>query len=240
MMKLLMLATLLSLQSLSCANAATVNLVTEEYPPFSYREGNTLKGASTDQVEMLMRAAGIDYKIELMPWTRAYAAAQATPMTCIFTTAHNAERDGLFKWVEPLLVDDNILIAKVGSGVSATTVEEAKRYTVGTQRGDYTENLLKAKGFPKIDIASDFSATLRKLLSGRIDMMPISEIYFEKLKVDQPVVRLATLSSQSLGIACEKSFPDDIRAKMQDALDKLIANGTQKAIFAKYGLHPQN
>jgi polar amino acid transport system substrate-binding protein len=25
----------------------------------------------------------------------------------------------LFKWVEPLLVDDNILIAKAGSGISA-------------------------------------------------------------------------------------------------------------------------
>jgi hypothetical protein len=71
---------------------ATVQLFTEEYPPFSYREGNTMKGASVEQVEMMMHAAGIDYTIEIMPWTRAYAA-QTTPMTCVFTTAHNDERD---------------------------------------------------------------------------------------------------------------------------------------------------
>jgi polar amino acid transport system substrate-binding protein len=240
MMKRLLFVALLGFHSVSHANAATVNLVTEDYPPFSYREGSELKGASVDQVEIMMREAGLEARIEIMPWTRAYAAAQTTPMTCVFTTAHSAERDGLFKWVEPLLVDDNILVAKAGSGVQATSLEQAKQYTVGTHRGDYTQNLLKEKGFSKIDVATDFSATLRKLLNGRIDLMPISQLYFEKMKADQPLVRIALLSSQSLGIACEKSFPDELQAKMQAALDKLIADGTQKAIFARYGLHPQN
>ncbi len=46
------------------------------------------------------------------------------------------------------------------------------------------------------------------------------------------------LSSQPMGIACEKDFPDPIcTARMQAALDKLIADGTQKQIFLKYGLH---
>lgn len=239
MMKSLLLSGLLGLFSLGSASAATVNLFTEEYAPFSYREGDTFKGASTEQVEMVMRAAGVDYKIEIMPWTRAYTAAQSTPMTCVFSTAHNAERDALFKWVEPLLVDDNFLVAKAGSGISATSLEEAKKYTVGTHRGDYTQTLLKTMGFTRIDVATDFAATLRKLLSGRIDMMPISGLYLEKMKADQPLVRIALLSSVSLGIACEKNFPDDLRQKMQDALNKLIADGTQRAIYNKYGLHPQ-
>ncbi len=237
MIKQLLLLALLSLPLTGPAHAATVKFMTEEYPPFSYHEGDALKGASVEQVELLMQKAGIDMHIELMPWTRAYAAAQATPMACLFTTAHSPERDKLFKWVEPLLVDDNILVATASSGISEGDLEDTRRYVVGTHRGDYTEKLLKEKGFPRVDVASDFPATLRKLLNGRIDLMPISEIYFEKLKVDQPLVRVATLSSQSLGIACEKSFPEDLRARMQQALDALIADGTQRAIFAKYGLH---
>ncbi len=237
MIRQLLLLALLSLPPTGPAHAATVKFMTEEYPPFSYHEGDTLKGASVEQVELLMQKAGIDMHIELMPWTRAYAAAQATPMACLFTTAHSPERDKLFKWVEPLLVDDNILVATASSGISEGDLEDARRYVVGTHRGDYTEKLLKEKGFPRVDVASDFPATLRKLLNGRIDLMPISEIYFEKLKVDQPLVRVATLSSQWLGIACEKSFPEDLRARMQQALDALIADGTQRAIFAKYGLH---
>jgi polar amino acid transport system substrate-binding protein len=60
------------------------------------------------------------------------------------------------------------------------------------------------------------------------------------MQADQPLVKIALLSSLSLGIACEKNFPDDLRARMQSALDALIADGTQKTIFAKYGLHPEN
>jgi polar amino acid transport system substrate-binding protein len=239
MTRFLLPVILFSLLSLNTASAATVNLVTEEYPPFSYREGDIFKGASTEQVEMVMRAAGIDYKIEIMPWTRAYTAAQSTPMTCVFSTAHNAERNHLFKWVEPLLIDDNFLVSKAGSGISATSLEDAKKYTVGTHRGDYTQNLLKNMGFTKIDIASDFAATLRKLLNGRIDIMPISGLYLEKMKADQSLVQIALLSSVSLGIACEKSFPDNLRTRMQDALNKLIADGTQRAILIRYGLHPK-
>ncbi len=240
MIKPLLLLALLSLSLAAPARAASVNFVTEEYPPFSYREGDALKGASVEQVQMLMQKAGIDMHIEIMPWTRAYAAAQATPMTCLFTTAHSPERDKLFKWVEPLLVDANILVATASSGIRETDLDDTRRYVIGTHRGDYTEKLLKEKGYAKVDIASDFPSTLRKLMNGRIDLMPISQIYFEKLKVDQPLVRVATLSSQSLGIACEKSFPEDLRARMQQALDALIADGTQRAIFAKYGLHLQN
>lgn len=240
MIKPLLLLALLSLPLAGPTRAATVNFVTEEYPPFSYHEGDTLKGTSVEQVQLLMQKADIDMRIELLPWTRAYAAAQATPMTCLFTTAHSPERDKLFKWVEPLLVDDNILVATASSGIRETDLDDTRRYVIGTHRGDYTEKLLKEKDFPRIDVASDFPSTLRKLMNGRIDLMPISEIYFEKLKLDQPLVRVATLSSQSLGIACEKSFPEDIRTRMQQALDALITEGTQRAIFAKYGLHARH
>ena len=237
-MKKLLLLALLTLPCLAAsASAQTIAFVTEEYAPFNYREGKVIKGATVEQVEKVMADIGVGYTLDVMPWARAFSLARSTPMTCVFATAHNASRAPLFKWVEPLLVDRNILITRKGSGVTAANLDEAKKYTVGTQREDYTETILKEKGFPKLDVASDFNATLRKLLSGRIDMMPISELYFDKLKADQPVEMVTVLSAQPMGIACEKSFPDDLRAKMQAALDKLIADGDQKQIFQKYGMN---
>lgn len=237
-MKRLLLLAFLSLPCL--AHAETVNFTTEDYAPFNYREGKEIKGATVEQVEKIMAAIGVDYTIEMMPWARAYSLARTTPMTCVFATAHNGARDPLFKWVEPLLIDRNILIRRMGSGVVAADLEAAKQYTVGTWREDYTETTLKEKGFTKLDIASDFNATLRKLLGGRIDMMPISELYFDKLKADQPLEMVTVLSTQPMGIACEKSFPDDLLAKMQAALNKVISDGDQKAIFLKYGLQLLN
>ena len=233
MKKLLLLAFLMLP---TAAAAETVSFFTEEYAPFNYRDGKVIKGATVEQVEKVMADIGVDYTLELVPWARAYGMAQTTPMTCVFATAHNSTRDPLFKWIEPLLVDRNILITKTGSGVKADTLDEAKQYTVGTQREDYTETTLKENGFTKLDVASDFNATLRKLLGGRIDMMPISELYFDKLKQEQPLEMVTVLSTQPMGIACQKDFPDDLRRRMQVALDKLIADGTQRQIFQKYGL----
>jgi len=233
MKKLLLLAFLMLP---TAAAAETVSFFTEEYAPFNYRDGKVIKGATVEQVEKVMADIGVDYTLELVPWARAYGMAQTTPMTCVFATAHNSTRDPLFKWIEPLLVDRNILITKTGSGVKADTLDEAKQYTVGTQREDYTETTLKEKGFTKLDVASDFNATLRKLLGGRIDMMPISELYFDKLKQEPPLEMVTVLSTQPMGIACQKDFPDDLRRRMQVALDKLIADGTQRQIFQKYGL----
>lgn len=221
----------------SLAHAETVSFTTEEYPPFNYRSGDEIVGATVDQISSIMKDVGVDFSIDLMPWARAYRLAQTTPMTCVFATAHKAERGKLFKWVEPLLVDRNILIKHKGSPVSADSLEEAKRYVVGTWREDYTETILHNSGFDKIDVASDFVATLKKLISDRIELMPISELYFEKLRREnQPVEFVAVLSQQPMGIACQKDFPDDLLQKMQTALSKLIADGTQKKIFLKYGL----
>jgi polar amino acid transport system substrate-binding protein len=44
-----------------------------------------------------------------------------------------------------------------------------------------------------------------------------------------------------MGIACEKNFPDDLLAPgCRPRSTALIADGTQKTIFTKYGLQPQN
>lgn len=180
---------------------------------------------------------GVDYTIDVLPWARAYSQAQSDPMTCVFATAHNEERDKLFKWVQPLLIDRNVLVKHAGSQVAATTIDDAKRYIVGTWRDDYTETILRRDSFPRIDVGTDFRATLKKLMSDRIDLMPISEFYFAKLKSQgTPLEKVTILSQQPMGIACQKNFPNDLLSRMQAALDALIANGTQQQIFEKYGL----
>jgi len=236
---LLMIATsLFSLSFLSPARAETVHFTTEEYPPFNYRDGKTPVGAITDQVRKVMADIGVDYTITSMPWARAYGQALSDPMTCAFATAHNEERDQLFQWVQPLLIDRSILIKHSGSKVTATTIGEARKYVVGTWRDDYTETILRRNGFPRIDVGSDFKASLKKLMSDRIDLMPISEFYFDKLKAEgNAVERVVVLSQQPMAIACQKDFPRDLLNRMQTALNALIADGIQKQIFLKYGLH---
>lgn len=221
----------------SAAQAQPIVFTTEDYPPYNFRDGAGYSGVGYEQVVAFMKDLGTDYTIDMMPWARAIALAESEPMHCVFTTAHIAEREGRFKWVEPLAIDRNVMIASQASGIKISTIAEARHYTVGTQRDDYTQALLERNGFPKIDLATDLNLTLKKLLSGRIDLMPISEKYYYELRQQgNPIESQFVLSEQKFSIACNKDFPEDILARMQTGLDKLIADGTQAALFRKYGM----
>ncbi len=230
---LCLLATLLPLT----AQAAELKMVTESYPPFNYREGDTYKGASVEQVKLLLEDAGIDYTMEMMPWARALFLAEKHEMHCVFTTVHNEERDRRFKWVEPLLTSRTVLIRKAGSQANPKNLEEAKAFRVGTQRDDFTQTILEQNDFPRIDLAADLQLTLKKLMTGRIDLMPISEKYYDRLKRDgQPIESTLVLAEDIYSIACNPSVPDELIGWMQESLDKIIADGTQQRLFEKYGL----
>ncbi|MFB9952248.1 substrate-binding periplasmic protein [Rhizobium puerariae] len=232
----------LLLASLSFASGAIaqqpIAFSTESYPPFSYREPDgRYRGAGVDQIEIIMRDMAMPFTMEIMPWARAIAVAETQPMHCVFAAARTPDREPRFKWILPLFVDRSILVRHAGTSIDATTIEEARQYTVGTHREDYTEALLRTSGFPKIDLSADFDTTLRKLLGDRIDMMPMSQSVYEKLRKEgTPIERVMLFSKQQLGIACNLDVPDELIAKMQANLDRLIRDGVQEAIFRRYGI----
>lgn len=230
-----------SLGAASCANGQeSISLATESYPPFSYRDADgSYKGAGIDQVEAIMSSAGLTYTIEIMPWARAITLAETSNWHCAFAAARTPEREDRFQWIVPLYIDRSILVRRAGSPVQASTIEEAKRFTVGTHREDYTEQALKAFGFTSIDLSADIDTTLRKLLGGRIDMMTMSQGAFEKLKTEGTAIeKVMDFAQQQLGIACNKNIPQPVVSRMQSELDRLIATGTQKSIENRYGIKP--
>jgi polar amino acid transport system substrate-binding protein len=230
---------LASLGTASCALAQqSIAFTTESYPPFSYRDPDgSYHGVGIDQITILMRDAGLTFTVEMMPWARAIALAETQSSHCVFAAARTPEREAHFKWVVPLLVDRNILVKHAGSAVNPATMEDARQFTIGTHRQDYTEGLLRSLGFAKIDLSAEIDGTLRKLLSDRIDMMPMSEGSYEKLKAEgTPIEKVMVFSEQQLGIACNRDVADTAIAGMQAGLDKLIRDGTQKAILMRYGI----
>jgi len=238
-MKTLLLTLCLSLAPLSSALADTLHFVTEEYAPFNYTKDGKITGIAVDQVETIAKAAGIDYTLEIMPWARAFAMAENQPNTCVFTTGHNRERADRFVWVNPLLKDQMVLVKRQGDAHDGLTPAKALELKVGSQRGDFAVEALERLGFKDIDLAADIDITLRKLLSGRIDLMPTSVKTYKKLLKDGiPVEKAMLMDGQTYGLACNKQTPQDLIASLQAELDKLILNGEQDRIFTAYGLPP--
>ena len=238
-MKTLLLTLCLSLAPLSPALAETLHFVTEEYAPFNYLKDGKVAGIAVDQVHAIAKTAGIDYTIEIMPWARAFAMAESQPMHCVFTTGYNRERAGRFAWVNPLLKDEMVLLKRKDGRKGPMTRSEALRLKVGSQRGDFAVEALEDLGFENVDLAADIDVSLRKLLSGRVDLMPTSiKTYKKMVNEGQPVEKAMLMAGQIYGIACHKETPPDLIKRLQAELDGLIVSGMQDRIFTAYGLPP--
>ncbi|KAA3513333.1 substrate-binding periplasmic protein [Agrobacterium rosae] len=217
-------------------SAERLFISTEEYPPYNFRDTDGQpSGVYMDQLKIIFQRTDIDYEATILPWARALALAETKPMHCVVAAARTPGRENQFKWVSPIHTDRNVLVARSGTHMDIKTLDDAKAYTIGTQRTDYTEAILRSLGFPRIDLSADFDKTLSKLTAGRIDLMPMSE---SALKTMPPgnFVEVVTLSHQILGMACNRSVPNALISKMQHALDDLIADGSQRRIYEKYGL----
>jgi polar amino acid transport system substrate-binding protein len=228
-------ALLLAAIASSPAAATPIRLVTESYPPYNYTDNGKLTGLSVELMHKVMEGTKLSYDMELMPWARAISLAENEDGHCVFTTVHNEERDKRFQWVEPLLTSQAYLIKTIGSDIHAKTIDEARQYLVGTQRSDYTVDLLKSKQFERIDLASEIDVTLNKLLLGRIDLMAMSgQLVNELIEKGTPIEPVLVLEENLNGVACNKSIPRETIAIMQESLNRLIADGTRAAIFKKY------
>lgn len=217
------------------AQAADIQFTTEDYPPFNFEKQNKIVGLSADQAFEIMKRAGLNYEVEMMQWSRAIGLAERDQDYCVFSASITDERLDKFLWVEPLLVSNTYLIKKTGSDVNIDSIDEAKGYTVGTQSGDFTETILQGHSFPKIDAARNMDLTLKKLLADRIDLIAVSADFYEALKQDGVPVEVALLLEETKdGIACNLNTDPTKIAKMQDALNEMIADGTQDKILSAY------
>lgn len=225
-----------ALSLFTATQAQALHLLTEEYPPFSFREAGELRGISVDQVKAIMEGAKIDYTMEMQPWARAFAMAENAPDTCVFTTGQLPERMARFKWVQPLVLDLMILVRKAGQPFQPKSIEEAKRLVIGVHKDDSAETYAKQQGFPRLDSAPSLDLSLKKLLSERVDLMIMTRTTYESLRQQgQPIEAALNLEGTRAGIACNLNVPDATITKMQAELDRLITNGTQAAIYKQYG-----
>lgn len=220
------------------AGAVTLRLNTEEYPPFNFThpESKKIVGLSTEQVEEMMKRAGVDYKIEMLPWQRAYNQAKEEADTCVFSTGQTEERKDLFKWVGPLANPDWVFLARADSDITISSLDDAKKYKIGGYKGDMVAEYLTKQGI-EVDAADRDILNARKLAGGRLDLWATvlqQGQYTAKEAGDAKLKPVFTFKSSATSLACNKGVDDAVIAKLSDALKAMQADGTVAGITDKY------
>ncbi len=197
-------------------------LTTENYPPFNYKENGEVKGTVTERVIALLYAADINFEIEVLPWNRAYKKALLEKNVCVYTTARTQEREPLFEWISPLIMNNSVLVKHERSLIRPNNLKHALTLKIGMQSGYVAEKHLMKIGADSRNFhrSVDLEAPLNMLLIGRIDFLAMAESRYHKLKKKYPIEKAFILFEMEMGLACNKETDMNLLVRMRTELEK--------------------
>jgi polar amino acid transport system substrate-binding protein len=220
--------------------SAEMTILTENLPPLNYVENGELVGSSVEIVQEIQRRVKSTAPIQVYPWARAYKMALEEENVILFGMTYTEVRKDKFKWVGPLAVKRDILVAKKGAGIPINSLEDAKKVKrIGTLRDDTRERLLKRHGFTNLESVSDEQLNAKKLALGRIDLwaykIPGMRTVCDLAGVDhREFEEVFHLREIELMIAFSKKTSDSIVRQWRDAFNEMVADGTIGKIQRKW------
>ena len=242
-MKRSFFAALLFLLFAVTAQAAGLQIITENSPPLNYTEDGTdtgkLTGQAVEIVKEVQKRIQDTTPIEVMPWARGYDLAQKEPGVMLFSTTRTPARENLFQWVGPVGTNEWVFIAKKGSPITINALDDAKKVgTIGAYKNDAREQFLKDQGFTNLDSADKPEDILKKVLSGRNDLWLTDKDEYRVTAKAQNVdpselTPLFTVKKTELYMAFSKATLADVVQKWQKAYDDMKADGTYDKILAQ-------
>lgn len=217
------------------SKADTLTLYTEHFPPYSYEQNKQVTGLNTELVRRSCELAKITCEFQLLPWLRAYEAAQKDHASGLFSTSRNPLREHLFQWVGPLAHSNaQMYWLKSRAEQAPRSLDEAKQFIVAIARGDVYELYLQSQGF-EVDVNllrfNSKSDAVLPFLHGKVDLLIASELilpvwlgqYQHSTDAVEPVIDLSQVGNNYLALHLE--VPVETAARLQAALDTLRSNG---------------
>ncbi|WP_063832902.1 ABC transporter substrate-binding protein [Labrenzia sp. DG1229] len=244
------MAAFTSLTLIRSSHASTglgsLKVMTEEYPPFNYKDGAGLSGISVEIMdEMFKRAASGHNRedIALLPWARGYNLTLQRPGHALFSTTRTPDREDLFKWVGPFVPTVVGLTAKKSRHLQIKTVHDLADIRIGVVKDDVGQLLLRAQGVPddRIETVLSNEQNFRKLMAGRVDAISyetkVTRWGLQMRGADlENYETVYELDRGELFLALHYQTSDKIVETLQGAFDTIVADGTHERILKQYGI----
>lgn len=213
------------------ANLNDLVILTENYPPYNFVEGEQLKGLSVDIVIETMKLIDPNFDrkdIHVVPWARAYDQLQNSKNTIVFSVAHSNDRDNDFKWVGPIGHLTIGVIAQKRDKVVIKEPADFEKYRIGVVREDIGHQLMRQLIPEKdLDIVNSSDSNLRKLKERRIDLfiydINVAWDVLRRLGMDPEKYEVVyVLEKMPLCMALNRNAAPSLVEELQRALDMVL------------------
>ncbi|WP_147818744.1 substrate-binding periplasmic protein [Salidesulfovibrio onnuriiensis] len=246
MPRLLAIITLLATLAFpSIGSATNFEILTGEWAPY-VSESMEGGGPTAIIVTEALKAAGHSATFKYVPWARTEALTQSGQAVGTFPWSATEKFSQTCLQSTPLASQKMVFfyLKDKMPGWDYTTLDALKSLKVGGSRGYTYVEMFEGAGI-KPDYAADVSKSFKKLLAGRVDVVPESQLVgWQTIKsgfaADEGKFANADtpLFVKALYLQISKKHPDG--QALFDAFEKgfqmIKDNGTYKGILDKYGL----
>ena len=230
-------------------HAQPLRAVTENLPPLQMqqKDGKTT-GAMVEVVNLLLKKVDLETNIEIYPWARSYQIASAPNNTLIFSMFRDESREDKFQWLGKLLTVNSYLVTLKDKGdFSISSIDDAKKYSVGSIREDLAEHYLKKQGFiehKNLYLSTDYNVLWHMLYSGRTDLAFTNDIMWQSELIDtgldpekiQFVYQIPNFASH-LYLAASLDVDKSIVERIKKALADIKVSGEYQKILTKWNIN---
>ena len=213
-----------------------------EYPPFSYLDENgEYNGFDVEICKAACDLLGWDFKVFPVNWEQKLVQLDAKECDCIWSgmTILDSMKDAGYVISAPYYDNTQVIMVKEGSDIKSSADLAGK--VVAVQLGTSGESLLKgdladmAATFDELTTCDSFLKCFTELDSNGVDAVfvdkPVAESYAAKNEgftiIDE------NLGAEQYGIAF-RADDAELCASIEDAVAKLVENGTYAEIAEKY------
>lgn len=234
---------LFSLASPSFAADEPLTIYTElSFSDSVIEEGDgepTVTGFATDFVRAVVAEAGLEAKIELVPWPRLLQFVQNQPNTLAYGMARNPSREDRYHWIgQTRPMTFKLWGLKDREQELPHSLDEARNSHVSATRGDVVTEYLIGKNFSNLVYTRSSSNTYPMLSRERIDLIPYSSFgirqYMQHNDIPEgtlvDVIELDEISTGNFLVMNKLSDPNLVEA-LTKAFQILIDNGEYERIM---------
>ncbi len=211
----------------------------DSFPPMGYRdENNEIVGFDIDLAQAVCDELGMELVVQPISWDSKEMELNNGNITCIWNgLSVDEERQEKMNLSKPYMKNHMVVVVNKDSDI--TSREDLIGKNVGVQKASTAEAAAADDEFISQSNMVPYDTNvlaLTDLPTGRIDAVVVDEVVanYQLKGSDDFVILDDMLSEEDYAIAFAKEGSDDIKAKVEAALDKLVENGKAAEISEKW------
>jgi ABC-type amino acid transport substrate-binding protein len=220
------------------AQAQPIAMIGTESPPYLFEEGGKPKGLRVDLNAEIAKRSGLVFgELTAAPTARMLQAVENGQRICATTVPRTPAREDKYIWggrVATFVASVFVLASDTKTYAKVADLGDGE---VGAQRGGTILATLQKDGAKARDFAN-YEQMVKNLAAGRIVAFgsDYGSAISSSAAADVKIREAFRLTDIPMEIACTKDIGDEAGAKLLAAVKAIIADGTLKGLYAKYGI----